>query len=366
MHILHISSPKTWRGGEQQIAWLMEELRAKNIEQTLLCPEGSVMQQYALNNDFSAHFFKKTISIDPFVARKLKQICINEGVDLIHIHDSHAHTFAWLAARFFGLKIPLVISRRVDFPIKQKTSTLWKYQHAQVAKIICVSEKVKEIVSLAVQDKDKLIVVYDGIDLQRFSKEEKGILRKEFQLNSKTILIGNVAAIAPHKDYATFVNAAELIIKKGINAHFFIIGADDGEGDKIKQLIADKCLQNQISLTGFRKDISDILPELDVFLFTSKTEGLGTSVLDALSAAVPVVATRAGGIPEYLTHQENALLANPQDATRLSENVLSLLKNKNEKERIIKNGLKSVEKFSKENMAQKTLAVYKGILSKST
>ncbi len=365
MRILHISTPTSWRGGEQQIAWLMKELRTKNVDQFLFCPTNSVMSNYAKQERFKFFEFSKTFAYSPFTAWRLKNICIKNKIDLIHIHDSRALTVATLTATLFNHKTPVVISRRVDFPLKERAFTLWKYNHWAVTKILCVSAKIKEIIAPAIQDKSKLEVVYDGIDLERFTSSSTGILRKEYGISSNKILVGNVAAIAPHKDYFTFVNTIEILIKKGLPAHFFIIGEDGGERKKIEEFIKEKNLAKHISLTGFRNDIPAILPELDIFLFTSKTEGLGTSVLDALIANVSVVSTNAGGISEYLEHNKNALLAAPEDAEELAKNVLTLSNNPELKTQLSIEGRKTATRFSKKNMADTTHALYNDILSKN-
>jgi len=361
MKILHLSTPSSWRGGEQQIAWLMEELREVGEQQLLFCPTTSEMHQYAVRENFQVNTFKKSMAYSPFTLWRLKKICTKEQVSCIHIHDSRALTMAALAASIFQNKTPLVISRRVDFFLRKKRFTSWKYNHSSVKKIVCVSEKVKEIIAPAIMDKSKLSVVYDGIDLQRFSKHD-GRLRKEFKIDEDEILIGNIAAIAPHKDYFTFVKTAEILIEKDLKGHFFIIGGDGGEQEKIEHFIKVKGLDKQITLTGFREDIEFILPELDIFLFTSKTEGLGTAVLDALAANVPVVSTKAGGISEYLEHEKNALLGSPEKPRELAENILHLLSQPQLKAKLATKGKETVLRFSKKNMAAKTFAVYQDVL----
>ena len=362
MRILHISTPTSWRGGEQQIAWLMEELRERNIEQVLFCPTNSVMSNYAQQEKFRTFVFSKTFAYSPITVWRLKKICTKNKIDLIHVHDSRALTIATLTATLFSNKIPIVISRRVDFPLKNKRFTLWKYNHQEVAKILCVSKKIKEIIRPTIQDKSILEVVYDGIDLNRFSSSPQGILREEYKISADKILIGNVAAIAPHKDYFTFINTAEILINSGLSAHFFIIGEDGGERSQIENLIKEKNLKEHISLTGFRKDISSILPELDIFLFTSKTEGLGTSVLDALISNVSVVSTNAGGIPEYLEHETNALLAPIGDIEKLAENILTLSNNTKLKTQLSIAGKEPAMRFSKKHMADRTYSFYNEIL----
>jgi len=358
MRILHISTPTSWRGGEQQIAWLMEELRTRNVEQFLFCPTNSVMSNFAQREKFSFFEFRKTFAYSPLTAWKLKSICIENKIDLIHVHDSRALTLVSLTASFLKNIPRIIISRRIDFALKKKYFTLWKYNHPKVARIVCVSEKVKDIIAPAIKDKTKLTVVYDGIDLGRFETLQQNVLRQEYNISSRKILIGNVAAIAPHKDYFTFIKTAKLLIEKGFLAHFFIIGGDGGEQEKIKTFIQLQNLEDHITLTGFRKDITAILSELDIFLFTSKTEGLGTSILDALAAKVAVVSTNAGGIPEYLKHEVNALLAVPEDATKLAENILTLSNNPKLKTQLRAAGQQTAAGFSKRQMAINTLNIY--------
>src|ERR1051326_7727461 len=326
MKILHISTPLSWRGGEQQLVYLVEELKKKNIEQFVLGSENSALEAYCKKNNLNFIAQPKPSSFSLRSAKKISAFCEKENISLIHAHDAQAHSNAVLSAFLFGNKTPVVLSRKVDFPIRKNFLSLYKYNHSSIKKIICVSNAIKDILSPDIRDKYKLTVVYDGIDMNRFSLENTGILRKEFKIQTDELIVGNVAAIAPHKDYFTFVDTAEILIKKNIKAKFFIIG-DGPEKEKIKNYIEEKNLDEKIILTDFRKDLEKSFCELDIFLFTSKTEGLGSSILDAYLCGVPVVATTAGGIPEIVTHEQTGLLSPPKNAQSLSENVLKLISN---------------------------------------
>ena len=118
-------------------------------------------------------------------------------------------------------------------------------------------------------------------------------------------------------------------------------------------------------MTGFRQDIPQILPELDIFLITSKTEGLGTSILDALACNVPVVAAQAGGIPEIIIDQQTGLSAPVGDSTKLAQQVNYLLQNPVLKNQLIRNATKHLEAFTTATMANKTLNVYEKVLLSS-
>jgi glycosyltransferase involved in cell wall biosynthesis len=135
--------------------------------------------------------------------------------------------------------------------------------------------------------------------------------------------------------------------------------------NEIKTYIRSKSLLNYITLTGFRNDIPDILPELDLFLFTSKTEGLGTSILDALGCNVPVVATNAGGIPEIIIHEQSGLLADIGNAEKLAENALRVLEDDELRKNLVEGGNKKVQEFTIENTSLQTLDIYKKVIAEN-
>lgn len=360
MRILHISSARTWRGGEQQLAYLLEELRGMGQEQEVLCVKNSPLAAFCKEKGIPYTSYPKRISTDPIAGWEVKRICRVHRIDLIHVHDSHAHTFAYLAA-LFGNRTPVVVSRRVDFPIGKSGFSLQKYHHPSVRKILCVSEEIRRVLLQDYKNPERVAVVYSGIDLAKFGCAGTGILHRELGIPPETPLVGNVAAIAPHKDYFTFVNTVERLVALGANARFLIIGGDGGEQEKIEQYIRSKGLAPHIHLTGHRTDIPQVLPELSVLLFTSKTEGLGTTLLDAMASGTPIVATQAGGIPEIVEDGLTGLLAPAGDASALAERVQRLLTDQELRGRLAYRAREHVRRFSKEAMARATLREYEGL-----
>lgn len=361
MKVLHVSTARTWRGGEMQLAYLVEELAGEGVENTLFTPTESSVDRYCRTKNISCTTYRKRSSVDFAAARLLSRLCREKGIDILHAHDSHAHTLICLAATFFGNRLPAVISRRVDFPVHGALSR-WKYNHPAVRAILCVSEEIRRIMLPAVSDPSRLKVVYDGIDTEKFPANVEGRLRREFGISSERQIVANVAAIAPHKDYPTFMRTAERLIGEGCDAAFLIIGGDGGEEEMIRRMIAERNLSEQILLTGFRTDVPDILPEIDLLLFTSKTEGLGTTILDAFAAGVPVVATAAGGIPEIVLGEETGLLVPVADDKTLATHVKRLLGDEGLRQTLTANARQFVQKFSKDITARKTLEVYREIV----
>ena len=185
-------------------------------------------------------------------------------------------------------------------------------------------------------------------------KEELGIVGKR--------IVGNISAISREKDYYTFVDTAERVIKKCTNTHFIITGYGS-EYDKIRHYISSRNLENDITMLGFRKDISNIFSILDVFLITSTMEGLGSTILDAFASHVPVVATRVGGIPEIVLHEKTGLLGEPKDADNLSNNVIRLLEDKTYAKELSENAFQLLTTtFSSNKMVNHTNEIYKNIM----
>jgi len=348
----------SWRGGEQQLAYLIEELKGR-IGLFVVCSKDSSMETFCKHSDIPFYSMPKRAGLNFRIANKLAQMCKKEKFTCMHTHDAHAHTHTFLSAILFGNTTPLIVSRRVDFPIQKNWLSRLKYNHASVKKILCVSEAIYSIIAEDLSDHQKIHVVYDGINVEKFNSP-KPKLRKELGLSSDHFIVGNTSALADHKDYFTFLKVADRFIENNIDTHFVIIGEGPMENE-IKSFSSTLKNRSNIHFVGFRNDVSEILSELNVFLITSKTEGLGTSILDALAAKVPVVATKAGGIPEIIKDEQNGLLCDVGDIQSIVTSVTRMKADLIFRKRIIDNGRQSVMRFSKTQMAENTLQHYEDL-----
>lgn len=362
MKILHVSTPTSWRGGEQQAAYLAIALKAYGIDQIVLCPDQSVLSTRMKAADIPVEIFSSRGILNYNLARHIAKLCKNKNIDIIHCHDSHAHSAAVISVSIFNTTTPIIVSRRVDFPVSVNLMSRWKYNHPSVKRILCVSEMIKTINAPAIKDPSKLTVVYSGIDLSRYNIPiHPRKLITELHLSPSTRLVGNISALADHKDYPTFLRTAAAICKEYGDIHFIIAGIGPEE-EKIKSIILEQNLGDKVHLLGFREDVVEVIQSLDVFLMTSITEGLGTIVLDAFAAGIPVVSTRAGGIPEMVVNGVTGLLADPGDVLALKNATLRILNDPALRKQLTDNALSRVQDFSFQATAEKTLDVYRAIM----
>ncbi len=361
MKILQVSSARTWRGGEQQIAYLLEGLIDEGHELFVFCPHTSPLAAMCAKQGWSYQTYTKR-NLDPRVAWQLTALAKTQTVDLIHLHDSHSHSYGVMAARLFGLKVPMVLSRRVDFPISSNFFSRWKYNHPQVRKILCVSRFIRDLLKPDIRDHRRLEVVYSGVDTNNVNPHRTGILRRQYGIGADEILIGNIAAIAPHKDYYTWVDSVKVLLSRKLKARFLIIGDYDDGKDQLLHYIQAQGLQDHIQCTGFRTDIRDIICDLDILLVSSQTEGLGTTIIDAFASEVPVVATNAGGIPELVRHRKTGWLGRVKDPESLANGVEAMIRDTELRNKVIREAQLLAPRFHFRKMVQRTVEVYERVV----
>ncbi len=295
--------------------------------------------------------------------------------DVIHAHDAHAVAGAALgmslargrasavrqreaatgSIRARGLTA-LIASRRVDFHIRRNAFSKWKYH--QVDRFICASGAIQAMLLHDGVRKDRTVVVHEGVDVERIAATSPLDLHHAFQLPAGCPVVGNVGALVPHKGQLGLVDATAILVRDVPDARVLIVGEGELRGE-LERRIRHHHLEAHVILTGFRNDIPSLLRGLDLFVMSSVTEGLGTSVLDAMSAGVPVVGTRAGGIPESIVDGETGLLVPVRDPEALAQAMMRMLLDRGARHGFGEAGQRRArEQFSADRMVDETAAVY--------
>lgn len=357
MKIIHVNFSKTWRGGERQVFLLMQGLRQQKIEQVLICRQHSAIEAKCKADGLNFYSFPNNIFTPLKASRFIKKLeC--KGFSIIHCHESKGHTAGILAKTLWRSSQKLIIHRRVIFPIRKKFTTGLKFSKDHISCIICISKAVEKVVHQNLNF-EKTVVIPSMVPITEYSST--GILRKEFGIQSKFI-IGYIAALTHEKDHITFLKTArKLIDSENHDLHFVIVG----EGKLKEELIittAKLQLQNHVTFTGFIKNVEQILPEIDILLFTSVSEGLGTTILDFFVAKRPVVCVKNGGSEEIIKDGQTGFICEKGDINCLSSKVETLLSDPGLAFRITENAYEFVRKhFNTEYITRETIKVYKGL-----
>lgn len=359
-NVLHIISSTNWRGGEQQVHYLLNNISDKN-EAYLFCVKDAAIIHKNQHLIHKICTYKKRLGFDIFAAIELKKICKKNKIEIIHLHDSHAIN-TYILADLLGLDIPAIIHRHVNFPIHSK----WKYQYKKIQKIICVSNEVKKNFIPFIDDK-KLEVIYPGIDVSKFDNSEfrtQNSLKQELNIPNETKLIGIVSALEPEKNIEEFIEIANRISNKRNDIKFVIIGDGSIKSNLISQISSEISeLKSNIIFLGFRNDIPQILSSLDIFLFTSKNEGFGQVLLEAMASKVPVITSNFGTAKEVIEDKKTGFIYKDiNDAVQLIEKMLTTY---DLQLTTITNAFNFVQQFDVKEMNEKINNLYETIIYNS-
>lgn len=357
MFSLHIDTARTWRGGQNQVLLLVLGLRARGHRAVLVASQGGELRRRAAEGLDVIPLAPRT-EMDLGAAWKLSRVLRRLRPDIVHAHEAHAVAMGALALSL-GSPEPrprLVTSRRVDFHLKKNAFSRWKYR--QVDCFLCASSMIQSMLVNDGVPRERTAVVYSGIDASHVAAAPPLNVHAEFWLPTHAPVIGNVAALVPHKGQRYLIDAAPLVIREIPDARFVIVGQGELESALQKQ-IRDHRLERHVILAGFRPDVLSLHKGFDVFVMSSVTEGLGTSLLDAMASARPIVATRTGGIPEVVEDGETGLLVPPRNPQALAHAIVRLLRDEPLRQRMAAAGLVRVRAhFSADRMVQQTLDVY--------
>lgn len=360
MFSLHIDTARTWRGGQSQVLTTLMGLRALGHRTLLVAHSEGELRQRAKEGLDLVPLAPKT-EMDLTAAWRLSRIIKQLKPDIVHAHDPHGVAMAGLALSMSTqlVKPPLVAARRVDFHLRGSSLSRWKYR--QVDCFLCASEAIRQMLIGDGVPAARAVTVHEGIDLGRVDAAPPANLHEDLWLPHQAPIVGNVAALVAHKGQRHLIEAARLVLPQVPDARFVIAG--EGElRPVLERQIKDHHLEKHVLLAGFRPDVLSLHKAFDIFVMSSVTEGLGTSLLDAMAAGKPVVATRAGGIPEVVIDGETGFLVPPRDHDAMAGTIVKLLKDDALRHRMGKAGRARVQSiFSAERMVQETLRVYERV-----
>lgn len=366
MKILHLSAVKNWGGGENHIENLCNELAklSPNVTNWIFCVKDGKFHKKLERSPLKVIPAVLDFKMDPRYIKKLIKVCKENEIDLVHIHDTTALTLAVMADHFYEMP-NFILSKKTSFPIKPRRQTLFKYNYSKIKRVLCVSEATKVVTGESITCPKKLKRIYHGTAPGTLAMSKLD-LREKLQINSDVLLIGNIGNHIRAKNLQTFLQVAnELINGRRIkNIHFVQIGAYSDRTAQLKKLCSELNLTGRVSFLGDIERASGMIPQFNISLITSQSEGLPQFIYESLYLEVPVVSTNVGGIPEVIEHEKNGLLSPAHDVQSLANNVQRLIEQPELGKRLTRNTKRLIEEnFTSEKMARETLAEYKSVLN---
>jgi len=370
--ILHIITLSNW-GGAQRICFdLVTNLDKEKFQVEVAVRPGGILVDKLKEKGIPVHqvdSLKREISpLNDLKALFSLYRLIRKGkYDIVHCHSTKAGILGRIAAKLAGVKKIYFTAHgwgfynQEEYGWAQKLIIFLEKISAKCStKIICVSEQgKKDGVKRKIAKENKFLVTKNGICWkEKITKEEA---KKKMNAKTNEIVTGMVGRLAYQKDPLMFLEVGKEIIKKFPKTKFILIG-DGPLMKECKDFVKENELEKTVFLLGEKPpgETRELLTGLDIFVLTSKFEGLPLTVVEAMFAGLPIIATNVGGISEVVKNEVGGFLINPPSREKLIEKISYLIKNPLERRKM---GQKN-RKFAKENLTlEKMVEEYENLYS---
>lgn len=351
-------------GTERQLVELIKGIDRDRFSLSVLSSRpGGPMEQDLHNADIPITYFPLK-SLKEFNALRqlwrLRSFLCRHEIDVLHTYSITGNTFAVLAGLL--ARTPIIITSRRDMGVMIPPI----YRPLQVAFSYCadaVTTNALAIKNMLVErervNPDKISVIYNGIDLTRFTASgARGEARRALGISARAPVIGMVAQIKPIKGHIYLIKAAHRLTEWLPDLRLLIIG-DGNERADLEKLVSALGISENVIFVGYTSEVTRLLSALDVSVLSSLSEGISNSVLESMAVGVPVVATAVGGNIELITPERTGLLVPPADAEALAAAILRLLTDRALHERLAHNAHRMVmERFANERMVENFQRLY--------
>jgi glycosyltransferase involved in cell wall biosynthesis len=353
MRVLHVDSARSWRGGQNQVLLSAQGMAERGHEVVLACQAGSILETRAREAGLSPTPLSFRGDLGPQAALGLLRLVKAFRPGVVHVHDPHAASAGLVATRLAGGPRPIA-SRRVDFELRGWAS---RFKYRTCRGVLAASEAIRAVLLRGGMDARKVRVVYEGVPDRPAEPGGEEMLHS-LGVPKGSLTIGNVAQLTDHKDHATLLSAFSEA-QRTLPALFLVIVGDGELRPKLEAQARALGIQDRVCFAGFRTDLDRLLPAFTLFCLSSRLEGLGTSLLDAMSHGRAIVATGAGGIPEAVQDGVTGRLSPPGDPKALARSLVEVLQDESLRESFGRAGRRRfLEHFTADRMVERTLEEY--------
>jgi glycosyltransferase involved in cell wall biosynthesis len=357
VNILHTETLKKWGGQQNRVLSESVGLTKRGHKVVIACHEASILALKAKQANLKVYEMNMVKQAHLVNIPKLIKIIKGENIEVVSTHSSVDSWAGGIAAKLTGRH--LVRFRHNLYPVGKDPLT--KFIYSIPDKIIAISESVKDALH-ARGIKKNITVIYSSVDTGFFDLVA-GDIRKEFNIPSDAIVIGNTSTFTRVKGQEYLLRAFNTICRK--HPCYLLFAGKLGDQSREKYLYnVEKGLRKNVILLGHRDDVQKVLKTIDIFVYPSFLEGLGTALLEAMSMERPVAVSDIPTFRNFITDGENGIFFKAQDHESLAEKIISLINNRDLMSRIGKKArLTILDKFSLNKMIDDTEDFYVRVLN---
>lgn len=360
MKILYVITGLAQGGAERVVCDLADKMYEKGNKVKIAYLTGDVLTKPRYQEIELIKINLNSLQLFPLAYIKLSKIIKNFEPDVVHSHMVHANIFTRLVRITTSIRKLICTAHNSDEGGGSRMLA-YRFTHNLADLTTNVSnEAVQAFIEKKAVPGSDIITTYNGIDLNRFfyNSKAKNKILNELNLNTNSYLILAVGRFSEQKDYPNLLHAFKALKNKSLGDIKLIIAGDGELRSEIEKIIDELGLKQDIHLLGRRNDIPDLMSAADLFVLSSKYEGFGLVVAEAMACKTLVVATDCGGVAEVLNNDQ--FLVPPSNSNVLAKKMYCALtlsqeeKNKN----IIKNLCHIEKNFSLEKIIEKWIYLY--------
>jgi len=356
MRVLHVETGRHRYGGARQVLHLMQGLTKHGITNVLLCEKNAAIAQDAQALPIAV--LERPRTATPALIYYVRQAVRQHNIDIVHLHSRRgADDFGAIGARLSGARV--VVSRRVD---NHQPPWLLAMKRPLYNRVIAISKAIRRVLLTDGMPRQRVACVSSAIDLSQYAPPaDSTAIRRAFDLPDDSRIVAMVAQFIERKGHRTLVEAMPAIIEAHPKTRFVLFGLGPLQTDT-EAFVKEKGLAGHVVFTGFRSDLTSLLPGVDVLAHPAYREGLGIALLEAAAQGVPIVAGRAGGIPEIVKDGQTGRLIPPGDADALADAINALLNDPRQRYNYAQQSRAHIAtRFSIDAMVEGNLRVYRRV-----
>jgi glycosyltransferase involved in cell wall biosynthesis len=365
--VLHLINYFEAGGTERQAVELLKRLDPERYDVRL----AALRNEGPLYDEIAARFpaipeFTFTSFYNATAVRQLARLhsfLLRERIDILHAHDFYAGMLGVMAGRLAGVR---VIASQRHMRFSERRAHLWGQSviNRLAHRVLVNSNAIRDhLIAGGGVSHEKIVVIRNGLrsvpdPAVKGRASTRSELLRELGLDRGDKLVGMVANLRPVKGHRFFIEAAAQVVTEVANAHFVLVG-EGGLRREIEQQAARLGIADHVHLLGYRADAARLNAAFDLAVLASLHEGLPNSVMEAMAAGVPVVATAVGGAVELIRDGVTGHLAPPADAGALARGITRALTNEVESAALSARGRQFVtSEFGMEAMVGKVESLY--------